>query len=123
MLFRSVRLARRVGSGLAKQWTFTGEMISAERAWQAGLVNQLSEPAELMADCEKIAALMAQRSPQSLKLIKKSIHETYGVATVQAMAIEKTLFAGLFGSPDQKEGTKAFIEKRKPLFKDLGATQ
>ncbi len=115
----TVRLARSVSPGLAKQWTFTGEMVTAERALQAGLVNQLSEPAELMADCEKIASLIVQRSPQSLKLIKKSIHETYGVATVQAMALEKTLFAGIFGSSDQKEGTKAFIEKRKPQFKNL----
>jgi enoyl-CoA hydratase len=115
----TVRLARRVSPGLARQWTYSGEMVTAERAWQAGLVNQLSEPAELLADCQKMAATFAQRSPQSLKLIKKSIHETYGLAAVQAMAIEKNIFASLFGSSDQKEGTKAFIEKRKPVFKNL----
>jgi enoyl-CoA hydratase len=115
----TVRLARRVSPGLARQWTFSGEMISAERALQTGLVNSLSEPAELLADCKKIASTFAQRSPQSLKLIKKSIQETYGLATVQAMAIEKNIFASLFGSADQKEGTKAFIEKRKPVFKNL----
>jgi enoyl-CoA hydratase len=115
----TVRLARRVSPGLARQWTYSGEMVSAERAWQAGLVNQLSEPSELLADCQKIAATFAQRSPQSLKLIKKSIQETYGLASVQAMAIEKNIFASLFGSADQKEGTKAFIEKRKPVFKNL----
>lgn len=115
----TVRLARRVSPGLARQWTYSGEMITAERAWQAGLVNQLCEPTELLEDCQKIAATLAQRSPQSLKLIKKSIQETYGIASVQAMAIEKNIFASLFGSADQKEGTKAFIEKRKPVFKNL----
>jgi enoyl-CoA hydratase len=115
----TVRLARRVSPGLAKQWTFSGEMITAERALQAGLVNQISESAALLADCEKLAVTLAQRSPQSLKLIKKSINETYGLAAVQAMAIEKNIFAGLFGTSDQKEGTKAFIEKRKPVFNNL----
>ncbi len=115
----TVRLARRVSPGLARQWTFSGEMVTAERALQTGLVNQLSEPSELLGDCEKIAGTLAQRSPQSLKLIKKSISETYGLSSVQAMAIEKNIFASLFGSFDQKEGTKAFIEKRKPAFKNL----
>jgi enoyl-CoA hydratase len=115
----TVRLARRVSPGLAKQWTFSGEMVTAERALQTGLVNQVCEQATLLADCEKIASTLAQRSPQSLKLIKKSINETYGLASVQAMSIEKNIFAGLFGSADQKEGTKAFIEKRKPVFNNL----
>lgn len=115
----TVRLARRVGPGLAKQWTFTGEMITAMRAWETGLVNQVCEPAQLMAECEKIASSMAQRSPQSLKLIKQSINETYGMESRKAMEVEKNYFAGLFGSADQKEGTAAFIEKRKPQFKGL----
>lgn len=115
----TVRLARRVSPGLARQWTMTGEMITAERAEKCGLVNQLFEAAELMAEAMKIAQNMAQRSPQSLKLIKKSINETYGLASVQAMSIEKNIFASLFGTFDQKEGTKAFIEKRKPVFKNL----
>jgi len=115
----TVRLARRVGPGLAKQWTFSGEMVSAQRAWETGLVNQLAETQSLMEECHKIANLMAQRSPQSLEAIKKSINETYGVDSQKAMMIEKNLFSQLFGSFDQKEGTKAFIEKRKPVFKNL----
>lgn len=115
----TVRLARRVGPGLAKQWTFTGEMIPAARALETGLVNQVVEPSQLMEECLKIAGTMAQRSPQSLNLIKKSINETYGVEAQSAMQIEKNYFAGLFGSFDQKEGTRAFIEKRKPSFQNL----
>jgi len=115
----TVRLARRVGSGLAKQWTFTGDMVPAQRALDAGLVNQLSEPAQLMEDARKIAATMALRSPLALSAIKKSINGTYGLEVNKAMAMERDLFAGLFDSHDQKEGTKAFIEKRKPVFQDL----
>jgi enoyl-CoA hydratase len=116
----TVRLARRVGPGLAKQWTFSGEMVTAQRAWETGLANQLCEPAQLIEETKKIASLMAQRSPQSLMMIKKSINETYGVASAKAMETERNYFAGLFGSADQKEGTKAFIEKRKPQFNNLG---
>ncbi len=115
----TVRLARIVGPGLAKQFTFTGDMIPAARAYEMGLVNQLSEPTQLMDDCKKLAATMALRSPQALRAIKKSINDTYGVTAPEAMTIEKNLFAGLFGSHDQKEGTRAFIEKRKPVFKNL----
>lgn len=116
----TVRLARRVGPGLAKQWTFSGEMVSAQRAFETGLANQLCDSGELMSECLKIAGQFRQRSPQSLKLIKQSINETYGVPSAKAMETEKYYFAGLFGSSDQKEGTKAFIEKRKPQFKALG---
>jgi enoyl-CoA hydratase len=115
----TVRLARRVGPGFAKQWTFSGEMVPAARALDAGLVNQICEPAQLMEECKKIAGLMAQRSPQALKAIKHAINDTYGVESQKAMDIEKNHFANLFGSFDQKEGTKAFIEKRKPVFKNL----
>lgn len=115
----TVRLARRVSPGLARQWTFTGEMVSADRALQTGLVNQVSEPAHLLEDCKKIATTMALRSPQSLQLIKKCINETYGLESKEAMDIENQYFASLFGTFDQKEGTSAFIEKRKPTFKNL----
>lgn len=115
----TVRLARRVGPGLAKQWTFTGEMITAERALATHLVNQVVEPTQLLEEAKKLAGLMAQRSPQSLKLIKEAINQTYGMKSEDAMTVERKLFAGLFGSADQKEGTKAFIEKRKPTFNSL----
>lgn len=116
----TVRLARRVSPGLAKQLTFTGGMIGAEEALRAHLVNSVYEPAELLEECKKLAETMAQRSPQSLMLIKKSINSTYGKDIPSAMAIEAGHFSEVFGSFDQKEGVTAFIEKRKPSFKNIG---
>lgn len=115
----TVRLARKVSVAMAKQWTMTGEMISAATALQYGLVNKVVAPEDVMKEAQALAATMAQRSAQALRLIKESINKSYGLESRSAMTIEKELFASVFGTNDQKEGTKAFIEKRKPVFKDM----
>lgn len=115
----TVRLARKVGVGFAKQWTMTGEMVTSAQAAATGLVNKVVASDQLMTECMSLATTMAQRSAQSLRLIKQSIQKTYGLEIHEAMAVEKNLFASVFGSNDQREGTLAFIEKRKPQFKDM----
>lgn len=116
----TVRLERRVGPGLAKQWTFSGAMITADEALRTHLVNSIHESTELMAEAMKLAEVFSSRSPQSLMQIKKSINSSYGKEVSEAMAIEAHNFSGVFGTYDQKEGVTAFIEKRKPAFKDIG---
>lgn len=116
----TVRLARRVGPAFAKQWTFTGGMISSEEALRTGLVNAVYEPGQLMSEVTKLAETISSRSPQAVMLIKKSINGTYGKSVPEAMAIEAKYFSETFGSFDQKEGVSAFIEKRKPTFKSIG---
>ncbi|MCC6138421.1 MAG: enoyl-CoA hydratase/isomerase family protein [Bdellovibrionaceae bacterium] len=116
----TVRLARRVGPALAKQWTYTGAMISAEEALRTNLVNSVHELINVVTEAEELAKTMSSRSPQSLMLIKKSINSTYGKPVSEAMTIEAHYFAEVFGTFDQKEGVTAFIEKRKPAFKSIG---
>ncbi len=112
----SVRLARRVNQGVAKQMTFTGDMIDADEAYRIGLVNKVFESAELLPETLKIAETIALRAPLAVAAIKNTIETTYGMASEDAMQIERQNFSKLFKSSDCKEGTLAFIEKRKPQF-------
>ncbi len=112
----TVRLARRVGSARAIQMTCTGDMISATEALQFGLVNEVCEPDELMERAKMVGTTIASRAPIAVASIKHTIHNTYGVHITDALKMEQKEFGDLFTTHDCKEGTRAFIEKRKPLF-------
>ncbi len=112
----SVRLSRAIGPGMAKQMTFTGDMIDAKRAKEVGLVNEVHPPAELLEAAGRVAKTVTHRAPIALDAIKRTIHKTYGMEIKEAMAMEQKEFSELFESKDCKEGTQAFIEKRKPQF-------
>ncbi len=113
----TVKLARAVGIRRARELTMTGEMISAETAMRYGLVNEVVPPAELMMAVMKKINLILSRSPLAVAKAKKSINEAYDLETETALANEAEIFAHLFTSDDTKEGTAAFLEKRKPVFK------
>ncbi len=113
----SVRLARAVGSSMAKQMTFTGDMVGAEQAKTMGLVNEVFAPEELLEGANRVAKTISLRAPLALAAIKNTIQDTYGVERDEAMKMERRAFAELFESEDCQEGTLAFIEKRKPQFK------
>lgn len=112
----SVRLARKVGPGRAMQMIFTGDMISAEEALNYGLVNEICEPEQLMERANMVATTISRRAPIAIASSKKVVHHSYGLAIVDAMKIEQKEFGDLFTTKDCKEGTTAFIEKRKPNF-------
>lgn len=113
----SVRLARKVGPSLAKQWTFTGDMVKADEALRSGLVNKVCELPELMTEVKKTAEVIASRAPIAVAAIKRTIESTYGMENSQAMLVERKEFTNLFETQDCKEGTQAFLEKRKAEFK------
>jgi enoyl-CoA hydratase len=111
------RLARVAGLGFAKDLILTGRVVSAEEAEQAGVVDLVAEPEELMARTLETANLLASKSPLALAAAKAALNRALGGAEhVRALEDEASDFAGLFASEDAKEGLAAFAQKREPKF-------
>lgn len=113
----TVRLTRAVGIRKARELTFTGEMIKADEALKLGLVSSVVSQADLMPTVLKKVEMILSKSPLAVGKAKQSINQAIDLETENALNNEAEIFAGLFGSFDTTEGTKAFIEKRKPNFK------
>lgn len=111
------RLTRTVGSGWAKQLILTGQTIDAATALRIGLATQILPAEELMDGARKLAASLCAKSPVALKAAKLSINFGQNVDLASGLDYEMKSLAFLFSTEDQKEGMKAFLEKRKPVFK------
>jgi len=112
------RLPRLVGKGKAKELIFTGNMVTAEEAEQIGLVNQVLTAEELMNTAKEMAKTIASKGPAAVRAAKLAINEGVNYELSKGLEIENRAFAKLFETEDQKEGMKAFLEKRKPEWKD-----
>jgi enoyl-CoA hydratase len=115
----TVRLARAIGLPKAKEWTFTGNMVNAAEAKAMGLVNQVLPLADLLPAVRKTAETIASRGPVAVGAAKASVMEAFDHDIDSGMAIEASKFATLFQTQDVREGTLAFIEKRKAQFQGL----
>jgi len=93
----------------------TAQMITAAEAHQAGLMNHVVQPAELMDKCIDIAKKIVRNSPVAIKAAIRAVNAQY-TEDVDGYAVEIEAFGSCFGSDDFKEGTAAFLEKRKPNF-------
>lgn len=111
------RLARTIGPGYAKELIYTGEIISAERAYEIGLVNALYEPEDLIDKAIEMAEKIVKNAPKAVEYSKASIINGSQTDIDTAMQIEKTHFGLCFATNDQKEGMKAFLNKTKTEFK------
>ncbi|MBW2345510.1 MAG: enoyl-CoA hydratase/isomerase family protein [Deltaproteobacteria bacterium] len=110
------RLPRLVGPGIAKEMIFTGNFISAEKALSIGLVNRVVEPEELMKEAMEMANLIAGKPPIAVRAAKEAINRGLNISLAEGLEVEASQWSYLCGTEDQKEGAKAFIEKRKPVF-------
>ena len=110
------RLAHLVGRGKANEMVFTAGMIKADEALAWGLVNYVVEPEELMAKCEDIAAKILNNSGTAISSAIRSINANFEDG-VNGFETEIEEFGKCFGTKDFKEGTSAFLEKRKPVYK------
>ncbi|HEV8376209.1 MAG TPA: enoyl-CoA hydratase-related protein [Candidatus Polarisedimenticolia bacterium] len=111
------RLARLVGRGKAQEMILTGEMIDAAEAHRIGLVNQVFAPEELLARTEAIAATILSRGPLAVRYALEAIRRGLNMPLEEGLDFEATLFGVLCASEDMKEGTRAFMEKRKAEFR------
>ena len=111
------RLPRLVGKGMAKLIILTGDMIDAEEALRIGLVERVVPLAELMDEATALAKKLATKSPLTLAACKQAINLGLEVDMERGLSIESLEFGVLSTTEDYKEGTTAFLEKRKPVFK------
>ncbi|MGE5789917.1 MAG: enoyl-CoA hydratase-related protein [Syntrophaceae bacterium] len=111
------RLARLVGMGRAKELIMAGGQIDAKRAYEIGLVNQVYPLDQLIPEARKLAKKMEGLPGFALKMAKHAINFGYDVSMDTAMRLETQCCSQCFSTDDQKEGMKAFLEKRKPVFK------
>ncbi|ACB85449.1 enoyl-CoA hydratase-related protein [Natranaerobius thermophilus] len=112
------RLPKIVGLHKAKELIFTGEIITAEDAKEANLINKVVKQEELMEVVTKMASKIASKSSIPLKLAKQVINRGYEEPIETGSLMETSSFSVCFSTEDQKEGMEAFLENRKPTFKD-----
>jgi enoyl-CoA hydratase len=110
------RLARRIGPGRARELVYTGDVVGAEEALKIGLVNAVTEPAALLPAARTLADKIAGRAPLAVGAAKRALREGADLPLAQALALEAELFGALFATADQKEGMRAFLEKRPAKF-------
>lgn len=109
------RLAQLIGKGRAMEMIFTAEMVKAERAYEIGLINHLVSPEELIEKSEEIANRICKNSPMAIASAICSVNAGF-TANLDGLKIEIEEFGKCFGTTDFKEGTSAFLEKRKANF-------
>ncbi len=111
------RLPRLIGEGRAKELTFTAGTINAAEAYRVGLVNHVYPAGELMDQARKLARQIMKNAPLSVGYSKLAIGQGLQGDLDSGLRIESDFFGRCAASEDMKEGTKAFVEKRKPQFK------
>jgi len=111
------RLPRIVGKYKAMEMILTGKPISADEAHRIGLVNHVVPPESLMEEAKKIATDIASKPPISIRFAKEAILKAQDTTLEVGLEFERKAFYMLFATEDGKEGMKAFVEKRKPIFK------
>jgi enoyl-CoA hydratase len=113
----SQRLPRLVGKGVALDLLLTGRQVKADEALRIGLVNRVVAPGELVAQAKQLAGELADKAPIATRYILEAVNRGVGMPFDQAQFIEASLFGLVASTADMREGTAAFLEKRKPVFK------
>ena len=111
------RLARLIGRGRALELLLTGDHVTAAEAHRLGLVNRVVAAAELMNEARTLAATLAGKAPVAARYIIDAVNKGLDMGFADAQVFEATLFGLVSSTEDMREGTRAFLEKRKAEFK------
>jgi enoyl-CoA hydratase len=114
----SQRLTRAVGKAKSMDLCLTGRMMDATEAESAGLVARVVEPERLLDEALEAAAKIASFSLLSVMMAKEAVNRAFEQTLAEGLRFERRLFHSLFATEDQKEGMAAFVEKRKPAFRN-----
>jgi len=111
------RLTKRIGRTRALEWLWTGDRMPASEAERLGIINRIVEADQLEASVLKVAERIAAQPVMSVRLIKDAVDKAGDLSLQDGMDHERRNFYLLFGTNDQTEGMKAFLDKRQPAFK------
>ncbi len=111
------RLTRAIGKARAMMMVLTGDMIDATTAYEWGLVSKLVPSHAVLQEAYELAKVISDRAPVAVKLAKEAVNKSYEMSLKDGMDFERRNFYLTFSSHDQKEGMKAFLEKRNPEYK------
>jgi enoyl-CoA hydratase/carnithine racemase len=112
----SQRLPRLIGSARALELMFSGEPVTAHKAAEIGLLNEVTEPEELENRVLKLASVLAARSRQTAGLLKRVVYEGLDRSLAEGLELERAAIVEVLASADYKEGLAAFAERRQPKF-------
>jgi len=113
----SQRLPRLVGKGRALEILLTGDLLTSQRAYEIGLVNQVVPAAEVMAASLKLAHALASKAPVATRYILEAVNHGLDMPLASGAFLESALFGAVASTEDTKEGTAAFLAKRKAIWK------
>jgi len=111
------RLTRAVGKAKAMDMVLTGRMMDAAEAERCSLVSRVFPADQLLAEALTIAGRIAALSPVAVAMAKDSVNRAFETTLAEGVRYERALFLSLFGTPDQREGMAAFVEKRRANFR------
>jgi enoyl-CoA hydratase len=113
------RLTRAVGKAIAMEMVLNNRMLSAAEAAQFGLVNRVVPLERCLDEALALATELAGRAPLAIRLGKEAVNKAFELSLAEGLEAERRAFYMLFATEDQKEGMKAFVEKRKPEWKGI----
>ena len=110
------RLTRLLGTGRALEMILTGEPVEAEHAHRIGLVNGVFEPRKLLPEVKKVAQKILSRGPHAVAIAKQAVHRGLHMSLQDGLRLEADLFGMISSTEEMREGTQAFLEKRRPKW-------